>query len=65
MKIKENFRADRYGFLDRSSNKDERISMDDFDKKTLEAVEESGTYGKLILAMFDFIVNKIFQLQSI
>lgn len=62
MKIKESFRADRYGFLDRSSNKDERISMDDFDRKTIEAVEASGTYGKLILAMFDFIVNKIFQL---
>jgi len=61
MKIKESFKADRYGFLDRSSNKDERISMDDFDRKTIEAVEESGTYGKLILAMFDYIVNKIIQ----
>lgn len=62
MKIKESFRADRYGFLDRSSDKDKRINLDDFDRKTIEAVEASGTYGKLILAMFDYIVNKIFQL---
>ena len=59
MKIIESFKADKYGFLDRTSERDKRISLDNIDKKTIEAVEESGTYGKLILASFDYVVNKI------
>ena len=59
MKSKEKFRADKYGNLDRGDEIDTRMSMDHFDKKTLEAVEASGTYGKLILATFDYIINKI------
>ena len=62
MKIKENFKADRYGNLDRSDDRSEKINFEDFDKKTIEAVEAGGTYGKLILATFDYIVNKIIQL---
>ena len=61
MKNKEGFRANSMGNLDRSVDRDERITMDDFDKKTLEAVEASGTYGKLIIAIFDYIVNKIIE----
>jgi uncharacterized membrane protein YqaE (UPF0057 family) len=62
MKIKESFKADRNGFLDRDDDSDERITMDGFDKKTIEAVEAGGTYGKLILASIDFVVNKIINL---
>jgi uncharacterized membrane protein YqaE (UPF0057 family) len=62
MKIIESFKADKYGFLDRTSERDKRISLDNIDKKTIEAVEESGTYGKLILASFDYVVNKIINL---
>ncbi len=62
MKIKENFKANKYGYLDRNSVRDERLSMDNFDKSTIEAVEASGTYGKLILATFDYIVNKIIEI---
>ena len=35
MKIRESFKADRYGFLDRSGSRDERLSMDHFDKSTI------------------------------
>tara|TARA_B110000003_G_C16625132_1_gene524614 strand:+ start:134 stop:682 length:549 start_codon:yes stop_codon:yes gene_type:complete len=62
MKIKESFKADKFGFIDRSEDRDKRISIDDFDRKTIEAVEASGTYGKLILASFDYAVNKIIKL---
>jgi uncharacterized membrane protein YqaE (UPF0057 family) len=61
MKTKEGFKSNKFGILDRSDDRDERISMDNFDKKTIEAVEASGTYGKLIIASFDYIVNKIIQ----
>tara|TARA_B110000285_G_C14705292_1_gene415281 strand:- start:19 stop:576 length:558 start_codon:yes stop_codon:yes gene_type:complete len=57
--FKEKFRADKYGNLDRSGELDTRTSIDEFDKKTLDAVEASGTYGKLILATFDYIINKV------
>ena len=62
MKIRESFKSDKYGELDRTSDIDKRISLDNIDKKTIEAVEASGTYGKLILASFDYAVNKIISL---
>ena len=57
MKIKESFKANQFGNLDRSGDRDERISFEDYDKKTIEAVEASGTYGKLIIASFDYIIK--------
>ena len=62
MKTKENFRANRFGLLDRSADWDNRIGINEYDKKTIEAVEASGTYGKLMIASFDYIVNRIIKL---
>ena len=55
---KERFRADKDGNLDRRFAPD-RSEIDEYDKKIINQIEESGTFGKLILATFDFVVNKI------
>lgn len=54
----EGFRADNEGELDRSRD-DNRFNMDEYDKSTIEAVKEGGTFAKLLLASFDFLVNKV------
>ena len=55
---KEKFRADKYGNLDRTRDYN-RNAINEYDKKTIEAVEKGGTFAKLLLASFDFAVNKI------
>lgn len=55
---KERFRADKYGNLDRTRDYNPN-AINEYDKKTIEAVEKGGTFAKLLLAIFDFVVNKV------
>jgi uncharacterized membrane protein YqaE (UPF0057 family) len=54
---KERFRADKEGNLDRTRDYNPN-AINEYDKKTIEAVEKGGTFSKLLLASFDFLVNK-------
>jgi len=60
--INEGFRANSKGDLKREGEYDGRSKLDEFDQKTIDAVEESGIYGKLILASFDYVINKAIEL---
>lgn len=57
---KERFRADKDGNLDRSTDKRELKSLNNYDKDTTKTFEESNLVFRMIIAFFDYIINSIF-----